>query len=374
MYSLTSRLSFFFLSVSLISPVLGCSLFTPPIQEIEPVEVGGCDRPISHVGLNNNEIELAGLNVGNFALGKVDFKAKPELRELMTKAANDLSMVQYLKCVAIKRGEIDKDSMEQKDYIETKFYFMRSNPTPEQIILWQKENPFPSKADNVKTKKISQLEQDVRQHISQGYYMDALKEATELVTLDNKSPMARKLKGIAHFKLGEYSSAISEFKAAKELDPGLANSMNYNIGAALIGLGDSDGAIEVLKSLKSSAPGDIRLNYNLGLAYLLSKDYVLARECYLVVYREGGIKKSSAALGLGIARLLESKTDQAQKQGIGYLREAVCAKPIFRDLFMNHSVEDADEKYDSYLKLLPFLKDSIQFKAFNRDLNDGKIC
>ena len=108
-------------------------------------------------------------------MGKVDFKAKPELRELMTKAANDLTVVQYLKCVAIKRGDIDKDSAEQKDYVETKFYFMRSNPTPEQIIMWQKDNPFPGKSDNEKARKISQLEQDIRQHISQGYYADALK-------------------------------------------------------------------------------------------------------------------------------------------------------------------------------------------------------
>jgi len=164
------------------------------------------------VGINNNEVELAGLNVGDFALGKIDFKAKPELRELMTKAASDLTLVQYLKCVAVARGEIDKDSLEQKDHIENKFYFMRSNPTPEQILQWQRDNPFPGKTDSVKAKKSSQLEQDIRQHLSQGYYADALKESAELVAVDNNSAVARKLKGTAHFKLGEFSSAIGEWK------------------------------------------------------------------------------------------------------------------------------------------------------------------
>lgn len=365
----------FILFLGLILPTTGCSLFKPPIQDIPPVTDGvGCDRPSSHVGLNHNEVEIAGLNVGDFALGKVDFKAKPELRELMTKAANDLTVVQYLKCVAIKRGDIDKDSAEQKDYVETKFYFMRSNPTPEQIIMWQKDNPFPGKSDNEKARKISQLEQDIRQHISQGYYADALKESIALVSIDDKSALAQKLKGIAHFKLGEFGSAIAEFKMAKELDVTLSDTMNYNIAAALISLGNNDSAIDILNNLKSRAPDDMRLNYNLGLAHLLKKDYTLAKQCYSLVYNAGGTKKPSAALGLGFASLLEKETDQAQKQGINYLQEAVCLKPEFRGLFMNHSVEDNEEKYDLYLKVLPLLKDSTPFKTFKREMKDGKIC
>jgi len=159
-----------------------------------------------------------------------------------------------------------------------------------------------------------------------------------------------------------------------ELDPSVSNAANYNIGAALIQLGDSDSAIDVYRKLKTSTPEDIRLNYNLGVAYLVKKDYALAKQCYLLVYNEGGVKKPSAALGLGIASLLESEADRSQKRGVNYLREAVCKKPIFRDLLMNHSVQDTEENYDPYLGLLPSIKDSIPFKVFKRDLEDGKLC
>jgi hypothetical protein len=125
-----------------IVSLLGCSLITPPAQPI-PFEKDqyGCDRPTQGVVLNKNELETAGLKIGDFALGNLEYKSHPELIEIMTKASGDSLVIEYLVCVAIKRGDVK--NTDQRDYLRRMLHFMTSKPTSEEIMRWQKENQFP---------------------------------------------------------------------------------------------------------------------------------------------------------------------------------------------------------------------------------------
>lgn len=128
----------------------GCPFFTPPAQPVPPgIDRLGCERPSQSVALNKHQLEVAGLNIGKFALGKVDYRSQPELVKLITDASTDLLVVDYLVCVAKNRKDIDPNDPEQVHHIRIFLAFMQSKPTADQILEWQRRNPLPKKQGNL---------------------------------------------------------------------------------------------------------------------------------------------------------------------------------------------------------------------------------
>lgn len=99
--------------------------------------------PAHSVTLNKNELDIAGATIGDFAHGQLDYKSQPELVTIMSDASKDSLMVDYLVCVASRRGDVT--TQEQRDHLRSKLDFMRGAPppTPAQITKWQADHPFP---------------------------------------------------------------------------------------------------------------------------------------------------------------------------------------------------------------------------------------
>ncbi|HLA00152.1 MAG TPA: hypothetical protein VJZ24_00780 [Thermodesulfovibrionales bacterium] len=144
-----------------INLFFGCSLGKRPITSA-PTEEGpyGCKRP-TDVALNPNELEIATVDIGKFTLGKIDYKSSPELVQIITKASRDQLIEDYLICIAKNRGDVN--TPEQVDYLRRFLSFMRSDPSPEQIMKWQQENPFPEENIKEKARLLLRNENRVRQ-------------------------------------------------------------------------------------------------------------------------------------------------------------------------------------------------------------------
>jgi hypothetical protein len=99
--------------------------------------------PTQSVALNKNQIEVASAKIGDFALGKIDYKSQPELVNVMSGASRDSLLMDYLVCVAIGRGDVT--TQEQKNHLRSRLDFMRGTPppTPTDINEWDKVHPFP---------------------------------------------------------------------------------------------------------------------------------------------------------------------------------------------------------------------------------------
>lgn len=137
-----------------ISLLFGCSLFQRSAVPV-PTEKGGpeCKRPTDLV-LNHNELELVGLEIGPFTLGKLDYKNKPEVFELITKASKESEHRLYLLCIAMDQGIVDKDDPVQVNYFMDKLFIMGSDMSYEQKIKWLDEHPFPAIVSFTKTEKL----------------------------------------------------------------------------------------------------------------------------------------------------------------------------------------------------------------------------
>ena len=214
------------------------------------------------------------------------------------------------------------------------------------------------------------VEQEARQHLATGYYEEALKESTELTKLRPQFGTAFRLKGNAHFKLMEYSSALQAFQRALDLEPNSTVTL-FNKGAVLTVMGDYAGAREIFKKLLDIDPNDMSIRYNLAEAYLLSGDHVVAAENYKVVYRSGGARKARAALGLGLAEVLGA---HSLDPGRPYFREAVCLDPKLRGVFAGTLRVDSEGTYEPYISLLRTFRGWPNYDPLVRELEGGNVC
>ncbi len=99
--------------------------------------------PAQAAVLNKQRLNMVGANFFKFSIGQVDYNSQPELVELMTETARNQLLVNYLICESERRKEIDRNNSEQVDYVRRFWGFMISNPTPDQIMKWQEQHPFP---------------------------------------------------------------------------------------------------------------------------------------------------------------------------------------------------------------------------------------
>lgn len=132
----------------------GCSLLQGSVVPV-PTEEGpyGCKRP-TDVVLNPKELEIVSVEIGPFTLGKMDYKNKPQVFELITKASRHDLIREYLVCVALNRGDVDKNDPAQVDYLKRMLFIMGSEMSDEQKMIWLKENPFPTALSLTKIEKL----------------------------------------------------------------------------------------------------------------------------------------------------------------------------------------------------------------------------
>jgi tetratricopeptide (TPR) repeat protein len=224
------------------------------------------------------------------------------------------------------------------------------------------------------------LEQEAGQHVLQGYYSLALKDANELVRLSPKDPVGYKLKGHAHYKLHEYSSALQAFQDALNIDPNFSAAL-FGKGATLTALGNYVEAKAIFERLTDMDPSDMSVRYNLAGLQLLTANYPAAKESYALIYNSGGEYKAETAVGLGISGMLSEMASggsppspQAGAQAVSFFKEAVCLKPELRGIFVGSLGEDIEENYDGYRTLLRKFDQDPIYEAFLNSLRSGKVC
>lgn len=151
------------LLLSLVFSVEGCST---PYRDLPVVEIGpyGCAIPSQSIVLNRTELTVASKVFGEFASGLLDYKHRPELIELISKASNDSVVVDYLLCNANKRGDVT--TQEQRDHLGKRLDFMRGVPPPTsaQIAQWQEKNPFPPQLDPTIRMLLANQEQRLKEY------------------------------------------------------------------------------------------------------------------------------------------------------------------------------------------------------------------
>ncbi len=224
-----------------------------------------------------------------------------------------------------------------------------------------------------------QLEQRARDHLNNGYYPDALKAADRLTKLRPRYATAFLLKGTAHFKLREYSSALGAFQTAAAFERSsppsdLYLSARYNEGAALAVIGDYGGAQKIFEELVKAEPNDMAVRYNLASVNLLAGDYTAAKTTYELVYKNDPRRKAKAVFGIGLSEMLGTSTPEAQLKGLDHFREAVCIEPNLRGVFLGTVRDDAGGTYEPYLPLLQRLRGTNSYDAFIKGLQEGKTC
>lgn len=117
----------------------------PVAATVDPYAEACGTRPVGDVGLSESEFDLAGLNIGDVAVGKLKVTNKPQLFQVLSASAKNAQVVDYLICVAGARGEVDKTDARQIDYLRRMLAYLQLNPTPADFERWQANNPFPQK-------------------------------------------------------------------------------------------------------------------------------------------------------------------------------------------------------------------------------------
>jgi len=227
--------------------------------------------------------------------------------------------------------------------------------------------------DSTASDRTTTLEQDIRGHLRDGYYEDALHEAEKLCTLRPQSSAAFRLKGEAHFKLNENQSALDAFAAAAKLDP-KSSVAAFDEGAALAAMGQYTSAKRIFEQLRDADPGDMSIQYSLASVALLSGDYAAAKNGYEVVYNSRAKQKAASAIGLGLSEALGGKTPDSLEPALRHMRQALCLEPNLRGVFLGEPPEDPTQNYDGYVHLLDGLKKFSAYNQFLENVREGKEC
>ena len=76
---------------------------------------------------------------------ELNLKSERSLAEVLSRASNNSLVAECLVRVAKRERDIDPNDPDQVDYMRRFQHFLQRDPTTDQIIKWQQENPFPHK-------------------------------------------------------------------------------------------------------------------------------------------------------------------------------------------------------------------------------------
>jgi len=114
---------------------------TSNITSSSSPKAGTCATPESLVQVNKGDYELDALKIGDFALGKIKIEPKPEVINLLSLAARDALVRDYLVCVAVRDKRIE-DCPAQIDYYQR--FLIAANYDAAHGVAWQENNHLPN--------------------------------------------------------------------------------------------------------------------------------------------------------------------------------------------------------------------------------------
>jgi type IV pilus assembly protein PilF len=167
--------------------------------------------------------------------------------------------------------------------------------------------------------------------LKEGRSTQALTELTKAVELDPDNAQIRNVLGVAYLDKGMYPEAVREFKKALNLDPEFVDVHN-NLGTALLQQGKVQEAIvEFNLALKSPLyPTPQFVQFNLGQAYYLLKDYEQSRQHYLAAIKIAP-SYSLAYNGLGMTYTANGQWNEASEA----LKKAIEYAPKYAEAHYN---------------------------------------
>jgi hypothetical protein len=120
---------------------LSCAHPNPKFGDEKKSECG--EVPVG-VTMDKSALDLAGANLGDFSLAKLNIQFTPELQRIISDAATNALVQDYISCKVIERAGVQKDP-ELVAYFMHLTYFLSKEPTAEEQTTWRQANPFPGK-------------------------------------------------------------------------------------------------------------------------------------------------------------------------------------------------------------------------------------
>ena len=153
---------------------------------------------------------------------------------------------------------------------------------------------------------------------------NAIKHYTQAIVRNPKFAEAYVNRGIAHYNMNKYDSAIKDCKTAKalELKPNLAVVVQYNLGNAYREKGEYDEAIKAYEEAIDLSPYFAYVYYNnLGFVYRRKGEYKKAIEAYNdAIKLKGDYDRAYCNRGeawLHIKKWKKAKDDLTTAKGMG---------------------------------------------------------
>ena len=95
-------------------------------------------------------LDLAGANLGDFSLAKLNIQFTPEFQRIISDAATNALVQDYILCKAIARAGVQGDP-EMVAYFMMLTHFLSKERTVSEQKEWRQANPFPKQKENQKS-------------------------------------------------------------------------------------------------------------------------------------------------------------------------------------------------------------------------------
>ena len=122
--------------------VLSCASNSHPKFGLEQQDQCG-EVPVG-VTIDKGQLDLAGANLGDFSLGKLNIQFTPEFQKVISDAATNALVQDYIRCKAIVRAGVHGDPEMVSYFMRLTHFLSKEREVPEQI-QWQQANPIPRK-------------------------------------------------------------------------------------------------------------------------------------------------------------------------------------------------------------------------------------
>lgn len=128
--------------------LLGCETGDIAGGSVGPVASECSEVSVQGKVIDKRRFETAGVTLGKWALGKLEYQNTPELSFVYSQATRNNIVSECLLRVAKKNKDIDSDDPEQVAYLRSFLHFVSTGPTPDKFIEYTRANPFPRRGNN----------------------------------------------------------------------------------------------------------------------------------------------------------------------------------------------------------------------------------
>lgn len=115
---------------------------TVVVRTLQP-DADGCSPPATHVEISEEELRFATAKSTDLIAMKLDYRRETKLLAIMSKASNHLVTKSYLVCRYIVTNKIPPENVDQRRWVESKFNFLATGPTAEEIMQWDRDHAMP---------------------------------------------------------------------------------------------------------------------------------------------------------------------------------------------------------------------------------------